>query len=71
MDQEIEPHEPNIVIDGVALTNAQSMSVRVAITLFHMQCSEEEYRTEMGSIADGYRARLAEVIKIMLAGSQQ
>jgi hypothetical protein len=62
--------EPHIQIGTHVLTNAQAMAVRVAITNFHMEVSEDdEARAELGPIADGYRDRLGEVLKIMLTGN--
>lgn len=59
--------EPSIQINGRMLTDAQAMSVRVATTSFHMEVSDDaEIRNGLGLIADGYRDRLGEVLKLML-----
>lgn len=57
--------EPKIQIGNCVLTEAQAMAVRVAVSDFQMQVSEEGKR-DLGPIADAYNARLSEVIKIML-----
>ncbi len=60
--------EPYIQIGDHVLTHAQAMAVRVAITNFHMEVSEDdEIRAGLGPIADGYRDRLSEVLTIILA----
>lgn len=60
--------EPYIQIGDHVLTEGQAMAVRVAVTSFHMEVSQdEEFRDGLGPIADGYRDRLGEVLKIMLA----
>lgn len=60
--------EPKIQIGDHVLTEAQAMAVRVAVTSFHMECSsDEEFRDGLGPIADAYKDRLGEVIRIMLS----
>ncbi len=60
--------EAYIQIGDHVLTSAQAMAVRVAITNFHMEVSEDdEIRAGLGPIADGYRDRLSEVLTIILA----
>ncbi len=42
------------------------MAVRCAVSDFLMQLADEEYSTALGPVADGYRARLSEVQRLML-----
>lgn len=64
--------EPIIQINGHVLTDAQAMAVRVAVTIFHMEVSEDaESREGLGPIADLYRNRLSEVLKIMVPDGRQ
>jgi hypothetical protein len=58
--------EPKIQIGDWVLSEAQVMSVRVAIQSFQMECVSEEGKENLGPIADAYNARLCEVIRIML-----
>lgn len=59
--------ELRIQIGDHVLSLGQAMSVRVAITNFHMEVASPEMKTALGAIADGYHARLSEVLKIILA----
>jgi hypothetical protein len=61
-------NEPRIKVNGFWLTNAQAMAVRVAVSDFHMQmCIGDQMREDLGlQLADAYRDRLQEVLKIML-----
>lgn len=60
--------EPKMQIGDHVLTEAQAMAVRVAVTGFQMECTEdEEFRKNLGPIADAYAARLSEVLKIILS----
>ena len=57
--------EPTIIINGVELTFAQAMSVRVAVSSFLMFVSEADNRKAIGyELAHGYRDNLiaAEVL---------
>jgi hypothetical protein len=62
--------EPRIEINGQPLSAAQAMAVRVAVTDFHMWqvAPGTENAEEMGPIAEGYYARLTEVLKLMQEG---
>jgi hypothetical protein len=64
--QEMTPREPPIQINGRPLTEAQAMAVRVAVTNFYMETFDPEIRDSLGPIAFGYRARLGEVLEIIL-----
>lgn len=60
--------EPDITINGIALTPSQSMTVRVAVTNFHMEMSEPDALgdDEVGrGITSGYKDRSTEVLRIM------
>ena len=60
--------EPEIIINGVTLTEGQAASVRVACTNYHMQCSDAIEAQRIGKIALGYKVRLAEVMGVILRG---
>lgn len=63
-------HEPVIVINGMALTKAQAMTVRVAIASFLTEMSGE---SPLGgdphgiAMAEAYAARCGEVLRLMAA----
>jgi hypothetical protein len=58
--------EATIVINGVTLNDAQSMSVRVAVTNFLWDLHDPEHRKALGKIGDSYQARLHEVEQIIV-----
>lgn len=55
--------EPEIVVNGVRLTEAQAMAVRVAVTSFRM---DRDHLAGLGPIGPLYDARLAEVEDVMV-----
>jgi hypothetical protein len=55
--------EPKITINGVELTEAQALTVRVAISGWDWDCGEDEVGKAMSK---AYRARAREILKIML-----
>ena len=59
--------EAKIVIGGTELNNAQSMSVRVAVSSMLTELNDEGYRRELGSIAELYQANLGEVGELISA----
>lgn len=59
--------EPYIQIGNYVLTEAQAMAVRVAVTNFHSETADPEFKAELGPIADAYHARLGEVLAAWLA----
>jgi len=61
------PPEPDITINGVALTEAQALTVRVALSSFLLQLGDLEWSRQLGRVADGYRARAREVEALMLS----
>lgn len=61
--------EPSIVINGVLLTIAQAMTVRVAIGNFLIELSDPEFKRDLGVIGDLYSARLSEISRIMHEGT--
>lgn len=65
------PPEPKIQIGEWTLSEAQAMAVRVAVTNFHMEVSDPEFAAELGPISGPYKDRLAEVLRIMLAGADR
>lgn len=62
-------NEPAITINGVELTTAQAMTVRVAITAMQMELHDPEYMRQLGPIGALYQDRLREVMALVLAGS--
>jgi len=56
--------EPEIIINGVRLTNAQAMAVRVAISSFDADCGDDEHGKAMSK---AYTNRINEVLRIMLS----
>jgi len=58
--------EATIIINGVRLSNAQSMAVRVAISTMRIGLTDPEGRKALGRIAKGYNLRLSEVENIIL-----
>ncbi|MGH9900213.1 MAG: hypothetical protein ACRD68_00045 [Pyrinomonadaceae bacterium] len=64
--------EPEIAIEGTALSVGQSMAVRVAVSSFLLELQDEEMARGLGEkLADGYRARLTEVARLMAKGSRR
>ena len=60
--------EPDIVINGKTLTFGQAMTMRVAVSSFHMYVSDAQNAKVLGTIAEGYAARCAEIETIMRGG---
>lgn len=59
--------EPRIQIGDYVLTEGQAMALRVAVTDFHSQTGDAEFRQELGcDLAAAYHARLGEILTIML-----
>jgi hypothetical protein len=58
--------EATITVDGHTLTEAQSMSVRVALTLFLLELTnDKEFAEGLGQIATIYHARMTEVLRLI------
>ena len=60
--------EPHTIINGMELTDAQAMAVRVAVTSFYQEMGEKNALgdDEVGrKLASGYRDRLMEGLKLM------
>lgn len=57
--------EPAITINGHALTIAQAMAVRVAVSNFLLELSDPENLEALGPIGPEYQRRLVEITKIM------
>lgn len=58
--------EPDIIINGRALTFAECMSVRVAVGSFRISLSAESMRNALGQLARNYDHHLANVEQTML-----
>jgi hypothetical protein len=68
-DQETGWTEPTITINGRALTFAEAMTVRVAVSSFRMFVNEPSNRKGLGAeLATNYDARLAAVESYMRIG---
>lgn len=62
--------EAHVAINGVPLTFGQSMALRVAASDFHMQMSDHETAEAIGwQLADGYKARLSEILRLMIGSA--
>ncbi len=59
--------EAHIVINGTTLNEAQSMTVRVAVSSMRMELSDPEQCAKLGPIAEGYKNRLSELEEILLS----
>lgn len=55
--------EPEIIINGIRLTDAQAMAVRVAVSSFDVDCGDDEHGRAMNK---AYTARLNEVFRLMI-----
>ncbi len=63
--------EPDIVINGRALTFAECMSLRVAVSNFRMSLSAPMMRAGLGErLAEGYDHHLAAIEQTMLTRSE-
>lgn len=64
-----ERKEAEIVINGVKLTHAQSMSVRAAVSSMLMDLAEPELVRALGMIGPLYKAKLGEVMTMIIKGT--
>ena len=65
-----EPTEPDITINGVHLTTAEAMTVRVALGAFAMDLENENALGDDGhghAMRDGYRAAIRDIFALMAA----
>jgi hypothetical protein len=61
-----EPHrEPSITINGVQLSIAQAMSVRVACSNFLIFVDDQLQNEPDDALWQGYRARMHEVVALL------
>lgn len=58
--------EAQITVNGQPLTNAQAMTLRVALTHFHAELGDDERREALGEIGPLYRDRAWEVLTLIL-----
>lgn len=64
--------EPRIQIGDKVLTEGQAMALRVAVTSFHIETKDEEFRNDLGvELADAYHARLGEVLTIIIGSGSK
>ena len=59
--------EPEITIRGIRLTEAQAMTLRVALENFRMELAGE-FGNELGPIREPYSERAREVSLLMVGG---
>ncbi len=70
-DKESGMVEPDIIINGRALTFAECMSLRVAVSSFRIGLSAPSMRAGLGEgLAGGYDYHLARVEETMLRGGR-
>jgi len=63
--------EPDIVVNGCALTFVECMAVRVAISSFRLCLTNDEMRRGLGeSLAAGYDRHLANIERAMRYGAK-
>jgi len=60
--------EASVTVDGVALTDAQVCTLRVALSGFLMQLSEQEFASQLGPIAENYRAHGGQLEAMLVNG---
>jgi hypothetical protein len=60
------PREATITINGTTLTQAQAMSLRVAVTSFRFSLAEPEMMEGLGEIGKLYDERLIEVEQLLI-----
>ncbi len=65
-DEESDWVEPDIIVNGRALSFAECMCVRVAIGSFRLSLSSAKMRAGLGDIAGNYDLHLANVERTML-----
>lgn len=53
--------EATIVINGKQLSFAEAMTVRVAVNMFQMQLSDDDFKSSMGAVGAGYSQNLQSV----------
>jgi hypothetical protein len=57
--------EPHIIIQGASLTNAQAMTLRVALGHFMIDLGNDDFRRDLGEIGPLYRERACEIAALM------
>lgn len=62
----MEHVEATITINGVILTSAQALSVRVAVTGMRIDLADPEHMVALGEIGPHYDARLSEVEDLLV-----
>lgn len=60
--------EATITVNGVELSFAESLAVRVAVTSFRMQVNDTETKELLGPVSQGYDNQLAHVEELMRRG---
>lgn len=62
--------EADITINGEALTFAQSMTVRMAVSTFLLHLRDEDFAKSLGRVGDNYRDRLREVEALIMRSAR-
>lgn len=57
--------EPAITVNGIPLSPAQAMTLRVALFNFLMELDDPERMANLGGIGPLYRARAGEIVHAM------
>jgi hypothetical protein len=65
-DDESGMVEPDIVINGQALTFAECLTVRVAVSSFRLSLTGKTLREGLGQLAENYDHHLAHVEAVMM-----
>jgi hypothetical protein len=60
--------EPNVIINGHILSEAQAMTLRVAIGNFLITLRDDDFMRDLGAVGPHYRDRLIEIERLMLTG---
>ena len=67
----MSPREPHVTINGHELTQAQAMTMRVAINLFSIELQDDKFRDDLGGMGRLYQARLREIALLMQEEARQ
>jgi hypothetical protein len=65
----LDPPEPDIIINGHKLTEAQALTVRVALQCFAVTMDEDRWKDV--PIRNNYLSRIAEINRYMIRPSHQ
>lgn len=63
----LNPPEPSITINGQRLSEAQALTLRVALGQFQISLGDPEFRAGLGAIGDNYVRHADAVMALMVA----